>query len=55
MMVKRPDLNNTRYCDTIAEAQYGQVKSGKVVPVTRLTLQEVLAANERAYGGGSWK
>jgi len=55
MMVKRPDLKNTRYCDTIAEAQYGQAKNGKIMPVTRLNLQEVLAANERAYGGGSWK
>ena len=55
MMVKRPDLNNTRYCDTISESQYGQARNGKIVPVTRLTLQEVLSANEKAYGGGSWK
>ena len=54
MLVKRPDLKNTRYCDSIAEGQYGQVRKGKMVPVMRLSLSEVLGACERVFGG-NWK
>ncbi|RJR43244.1 MAG: hypothetical protein C4576_14755 [Desulfobacteraceae bacterium] len=54
MFVRRPDLNNNRFCDSIAEAQYGQVKSGNPVPIKRLGLPEVAAACEKVFGG-SWK
>ncbi|MGA2106791.1 MAG: ABC transporter substrate-binding protein [Syntrophorhabdales bacterium] len=55
MMIKRPDKKMTKYCDVIAEVQYGQIKSGKLVPSLRLTMDEVRSANEKVYGGGSWK
>jgi hypothetical protein len=54
MFVKRPDLNKTRYCDSIAEAQYGQIRNGDAIPIKRLGLQEVAAACEKVFGG-SWK
>jgi len=54
MFVKRPDLNKTRYCDSIAEAQYGQIRNGNAIPIKRLGLQEVAAACEKVFGG-SWK
>lgn len=55
MMIKRPDLKNTKYCDSISESQYGQIKDGKLVPVTRLTLSEVVAACEKVFGAGLLK
>ncbi|MEW6663967.1 MAG: ABC transporter substrate-binding protein [Thermodesulfobacteriota bacterium] len=54
MFVKRPDLNKMRYCDSIAEAQYGQIRKGGPVPIKRLGLPEVIAACERVFGG-NWK
>jgi branched-chain amino acid transport system substrate-binding protein len=54
MFVKRPDLDNPRFCDSIAEAQYGQVKNGKPVPIKRLGLKEVAAACEKVFGG-NWQ
>jgi branched-chain amino acid transport system substrate-binding protein len=54
MFVRRPDLNNPRFCDSIAEAQYGQIKNGNPVPIKRLGLPEVAAACEKVFGG-SWK
>jgi hypothetical protein len=54
MFVKRPDLNKMTYCDSIAEAQYGQIRNGDPVPIRRLGLPEVAAACERVFGG-SWK
>jgi hypothetical protein len=53
-MVKRPDLNNTKYVDSVAEATYGQIKNGKIVPVGGLSLDEAVAACEKVFGG-SWK
>jgi ABC-type branched-subunit amino acid transport system substrate-binding protein len=53
-MVKRPDLNNTKYVDSVAEATYGQIKNGKIVPVGGLSLNEAVAACEKVFGG-SWK
>jgi ABC-type branched-subunit amino acid transport system substrate-binding protein len=50
--IRRPDQKNTQYCDSISEAQYGLVKNGEMVPVTRLTLPEVLAACEKVFGAG---
>jgi branched-chain amino acid transport system substrate-binding protein len=52
MLIKRPDLKNMEFCDSISEAQYGQVKNGQLVPVARLTLPEVLAACEKVFGAG---
>ena len=54
MFVKRPDLNKMTYCDSIAEAQYGQIRNGNAIPIKRLGLQEVAAACEKVFGG-SWK
>jgi branched-chain amino acid transport system substrate-binding protein len=50
--IRRPDQKNTQYCDSISEAQYGLVKNGEMIPVTRLTLPEVLAACEKVLGSG---
>jgi ABC-type branched-subunit amino acid transport system substrate-binding protein len=54
MMVKRPDLNNTKYVDSVAEVQYGQIKNGKIVAVGGLSPDEVVAACEKVFGG-NWK
>ena len=54
MFVRRPDLNKTRYCDSISESQYGQIRKGDAIPIKRLGLPEVAAACERVFGG-NWK
>jgi ABC-type branched-subunit amino acid transport system substrate-binding protein len=54
-LVRRPDLGNNKYCDSVAEASYAIVRSGKVVPLVKLSLDDVIAANEKVFGGGSWK
>jgi len=54
MLVRRPDLKNNRYCDSCAEAGYSQFKNGKVVPVGRVALNDVVSACEKVFGG-SWR
>jgi branched-chain amino acid transport system substrate-binding protein len=53
-MVRRPDLGNSRYCDSCAEAAYGQVKNGKLEPTGRISLTDVIGACEKVFGG-NWK
>ena len=54
-MVRRPDQGNLQYCDSVAETAYAQIQNGKVVPLGRLSVVDVMAANERVFGGGAWK
>ncbi len=54
-MVRRPDQGNLQYCDSVAETAYAQIRDGKVVPLGRLSVVDVMAANERVFGGGAWK
>jgi len=53
-MVRRPDLGNTKYCDSVSEVQYGQIKKGKIVYVATLSRDEAVAACEKVFGAG-WK
>jgi branched-chain amino acid transport system substrate-binding protein len=53
-MVRRPDLGNTKYCDSVSESQYGQVKNGKIVYVATVSRDEAVAACEKVFGPG-WK
>ncbi|MGD0234361.1 MAG: ABC transporter substrate-binding protein [Syntrophorhabdales bacterium] len=53
-MVRRPDLGNTKYCDSVAEAMYGQIKNEKIVYIATLSRDEVVAACEKVFGPG-WK
>jgi branched-chain amino acid transport system substrate-binding protein len=53
-MVRRPDLGNTKYCDSVSEGQYGQVKKGKIVYVATVSRDEAVAACEKVFGAG-WK
>jgi ABC-type branched-subunit amino acid transport system substrate-binding protein len=53
-MVRRPDLGNTKYCDSVSESQYGQVRNGKIVYVATVTRDEAVAACEKVFGPG-WK
>ncbi|MFH1125284.1 MAG: ABC transporter substrate-binding protein [Pseudomonadota bacterium] len=53
-MVRRPDLGNTKYCDSVAEVLYGQIKKGKIVHVATVSLDESVAACEKVNGPG-WK
>ena len=53
-MVRRPDLGNTKYCDSVSEGQYGQVKKGKIVYVATVSRDEAVAACEKVFGPG-WK
>jgi ABC-type branched-subunit amino acid transport system substrate-binding protein len=53
-MVRRPDLGNTKYCDSVSEVQYGQIKNGKIVHVATLSRDEAVAACEKVFGPG-WK
>ena len=54
-MVRRPDLNNSKYCDTLCESTYGTIKSGAFAPVARVTIDEVIDANEKVSGGTGWR
>ncbi len=54
MLVKRPDLENNRYCDTCSEMAYGQIKSGKLAYIGRIPLEESVSACEKVFGG-KWK
>ncbi len=53
-MVRRPDLGNTKYCDSVAEAMYGQVRNGKIVHVATMSRDEVVTTCEKVFGPG-WK
>jgi branched-chain amino acid transport system substrate-binding protein len=53
-MVRRPDLGNTKYCDSVAEAMYGQIRKGKMVHVATMNRDDVVAACEKIFGAG-WK
>ncbi|MGA2107985.1 MAG: ABC transporter substrate-binding protein [Syntrophorhabdales bacterium] len=53
-MVRRPDLNNPRYVDSVQEFSYAQIKNGKIVPVGKVDLDESLAACEKVFGG-DWR
>jgi hypothetical protein len=54
ILVKRPDLNNNRFCDTCASLDFGLFKNGKYEYLGTITAEEALKANETAFGG-SWK
>jgi len=54
MLVKRPDLENNKYCDTCSEMAYGQIKSGKLAYIGRISLDETVSACEKVFGG-KWR
>ena len=55
-MIKRPDLNNSRYVDTMVTPALGQVKGKKVVPVARMTIKDAIRELEKTYGfNGQWE
>lgn len=54
MLVKRPDLKNDRYVDTCSDMAYGQIKSGKLVFLGRLNLEETITGCEKVFGG-KWR
>jgi ABC-type branched-subunit amino acid transport system substrate-binding protein len=54
MLVKRPDLENNKYCDTCSEMAYGQIKSGKLAYIGRISLDETVSACEKVFGG-EWR
>jgi branched-chain amino acid transport system substrate-binding protein len=56
MLIKRPDMGVTRYCDVLSQTAVGEVQSGKVVPVKVYSLDDGLAAVESVWGfPGQWK
>jgi hypothetical protein len=54
MLVKRPDLENNKYCDTCSELAYAQIKSGKLAYIGRISLDETVSACEKVFGG-KWR
>jgi branched-chain amino acid transport system substrate-binding protein len=54
MLVKRPDLQNSRHCDTCSEMAYGQIKNGKLTYIGRISLGETVSACEKVFGG-KWR
>jgi ABC-type branched-subunit amino acid transport system substrate-binding protein len=54
MLVKRPDLENNKYCDTCSELAYAQIKSGKLAYIGRTSLDETVSACEKVFGG-KWR
>jgi branched-chain amino acid transport system substrate-binding protein len=56
MLIKRPDMGVTRYCDVLSQTAVGEVQGGKVVPVKVFSPDEGIAAVEAVYGfAGEWK
>jgi len=53
-LVKRPDLKNSRFADTCAEQIYGKFVNGKLTYMGKLSLDEVIGACEKVFGG-KWK
>lgn len=55
-MIKRPDLGNMNYVDTIVAPALAQVKGGKAKFVTGMTIDDAIKALEKAYGfKGQWE
>jgi branched-chain amino acid transport system substrate-binding protein len=55
-MIRRPDLNNMRYVDTMVAPALAQVKGGKEAFVRSLSTEEAIREMEKAYGfKGQWE
>jgi branched-chain amino acid transport system substrate-binding protein len=54
MLVKRPDLGNPRFCDTVASLDFGIYKNGKYEYAGTVSAADALKANQDAFGG-QWK
>ena len=54
MLVKRPDLNNPRYCDTCSTMYFALFKNGSNQSLGSVSAEEVMQANQTAFGG-IWK
>lgn len=54
MLVKRPDYNNTRFCDTCASLDFGIFKNGQYEYLGSISADDALKANQTAFGG-NWK
>jgi hypothetical protein len=55
-LMKRPDLNITRYWDSMVSPALIQLKGSKVVPVSSLSVKEAIGELEKAYGfKGQWE
>jgi branched-chain amino acid transport system substrate-binding protein len=54
MLVKRPDFQNNRFCDTCASLDFGIFKSGKYQYLGTVSAEDALKANQDAFGG-VWK
>ena len=55
MLVKRPDLGTSRYCDSTADVNIGQIHNGKFEYVGTFPAQDGIAACEKVFGGGKWR
>ncbi len=53
-MVRRPDLGNTKYCDSVSESPYAQIRNGKIVQVATVGIDEDIQACEKVFGAG-WR
>ena len=54
MLVKRPDYKNERFCDTCAALDFGQYVNGKYEYLGSISAEDLVTANEAAFGG-KWK
>lgn len=55
-MIKRPDLGNMRYCDTMVTPNLGQLRGSKVVPVANMSIKDAIGEMEKTDGfKGQWE
>ena len=55
-LMKRPDLNITRYWDSMVSPALIQLRGSKVVPISSLSVKEAIGELEKAYGfKGQWE
>jgi len=54
MLVRRPDLGNDRFCDTVASLDFGIYRNGKYEYAGTVSAADALKANQDAFGG-KWK
>jgi ABC-type branched-subunit amino acid transport system substrate-binding protein len=55
-MMKRPDLGNMRYCDTMVTPGLAQLKGSKVIPVASMSIKDAIGEMEKTDGfKGQWE
>jgi hypothetical protein len=55
-IIRRPDLGNNKYVDTMVTQALAQIKGGKTVFINSITIEEAIKEKEKALGfKGQWE